>query len=39
VAGAGRGRATNAGANNFDQRVPEAQPAGAAPITDDDIPF
>jgi single-strand DNA-binding protein len=27
------------GNNNFDQRTPEPEPAGAGPITDDDIPF
>jgi single-strand DNA-binding protein len=36
---AGRSRAAAAGGNNFDQRVPEPEPAGASPITDDDIPF
>jgi single-strand DNA-binding protein len=25
--------------NNFDQRTPEPEPAGASPITDEDIPF
>lgn len=25
--------------NNFDQRTPEPEPAGAGPITDEDIPF
>jgi single-strand DNA-binding protein len=25
--------------NNFDQRTPEHEPAGASPITDEDIPF
>lgn len=25
--------------NNFDQRVPEPEPAGSGPITDEDIPF
>jgi single-strand DNA-binding protein len=33
------GRARGASANNFDQRVPEPEPAGAGPITDEDIPF
>jgi single-strand DNA-binding protein len=27
------------GSNNFDQRTPEPEPAGASPITDEDIPF
>lgn len=27
------------GSNNFDQRTPEHEPAGASPITDEDIPF
>src|SRR5579862_7595074 len=33
--------ASSGGGNNFDQRVPEHEPAGAAsgPITDEDIPF
>jgi len=26
-------------ANHFDQRTPEPEPAGASPITDEDIPF
>jgi single-strand DNA-binding protein len=36
----GRARSAAAG-NNFDQRAPEPEPAGAAasPITDEDIPF
>ena len=38
--GSSRGAAAGAsGGNNFDQRVPEPEPAGAGPITDDDIPF
>jgi single-strand DNA-binding protein len=37
-AGSSRG-ASAGGSNNFDQRVPEPEPAGAGPITDDDIPF
>ncbi len=38
-AGTSRG-ATAGGGNNFDQRVPEHEPASAAgPITDEDIPF
>jgi single-strand DNA-binding protein len=28
-----------AGGNNFDQRTPEPEAAGAGPITDEDIPF
>ena len=28
-----------AASNNFDQRTPEPEPAGASPITDEDIPF
>jgi len=31
--------ASAGGGNNFDQRTPEPEPAGAAPITDEDIPF
>ncbi len=39
-AGSSRGASAAAGgANNFDQRVPEPEPAPAGPITDDDIPF
>jgi len=38
--GSSRGASAAAGGgNNFDQRVPEPEPAGAGPITDDDIPF
>ena len=39
-AGSSRG-ASSSGGNNFDQRMPEPEPAGASagPITDDDIPF
>ena len=37
--GGSRGAAAGAGNSNFDQRVPEPEPAGAGPITDDDIPF
>jgi single-strand DNA-binding protein len=38
--GSSRGAAAGAsGGNNFDQRVPEHEPAGAGPITDEDIPF
>jgi single-strand DNA-binding protein len=35
----GSSRGASAGGNNFDQRTPEPEPAGAGPITDDDIPF
>ena len=35
----GSSRGASSGANNFDQRMPEPEPAGAGPITDDDIPF
>ena len=35
----GAGAAAGAGGNNFDQRVPEPEPAGSGPITDEDIPF
>ena len=39
-AGSSRGASAAAGGgNNFDQRMPEPEPAGAGPITDDDIPF
>src|SRR5436305_14904660 len=40
--GSSRGSSSSAsagGGNNFDQRMPEPEPAGAGPITDDDIPF
>jgi single-strand DNA-binding protein len=30
---------SSAGGNNFDQRVPEHEPAASGPITDEDIPF
>ena len=30
---------SSGGGNNFDQRTPEPEPAGAGPITDEDIPF
>jgi len=36
---AGTSRAAAAGGNNFDQRAPEAEPAAATPISDEDIPF
>jgi single-strand DNA-binding protein len=32
------GRSQSSG-NNFDQRAPEPEPAGASPISDEDIPF
>jgi single-strand DNA-binding protein len=44
-AGGSRGVSASAGGNNFDQSAPEAEhaaapaPAGASPITDEDIPF
>jgi len=38
-AGSSRGAAAAGGGNNFDQRAPEPEPAGAGPITDEDIPF
>jgi len=39
-AGSSRGSSSSAGGgNNFDQRTPEPEPAGAGPITDEDIPF
>ena len=31
--------ASGGNGNNFDQSVPEHQPAGSGPITDEDIPF
>jgi single-strand DNA-binding protein len=44
--GGGRGEGGNEGhggsrgsADHFDQRAPEPEPAGASPITDEDIPF
>lgn len=38
--GGSRGSSSSAGSgHNFDQRVPEPEPAGAGPITDEDIPF
>jgi single-strand DNA-binding protein len=36
--GGSRSAAAGAG-NNFDQRVPEHEPASSGPITDEDIPF
>jgi single-strand DNA-binding protein len=36
---AGSRAASSSGGNSFDQRMPETEPAGAGPITDDDIPF
>ena len=39
-AGNSRGSSSSArGGDNFDQRAPEPEPAGAGPITDEDIPF
>jgi single-strand DNA-binding protein len=35
----GSSRGASAGGNNFDQRVPEHEPAASGPITDEDIPF
>src|SRR5512140_640357 len=35
----GGGRARGTAASQFDQRTPEPEPAGAGPITDEDIPF
>src|SRR5438270_10865186 len=35
----GFSRGASAGANNFDQRTAEPEPAAASPITDEDIPF
>jgi single-strand DNA-binding protein len=39
--GSSRGAGASSGGNNFDQRTPEPEHAGAAsgPITDEDIPF
>jgi single-strand DNA-binding protein len=37
--GSSRGSTSSSGAEHFDQRAPEPEPAGAGPITDDDIPF
>jgi single-strand DNA-binding protein len=39
--GGGSRSASGNGGNNFDQRMPEPEPAGASagPITDEDIPF
>ena len=39
LAGSSRGASASSGGNNFDQRMPEPEPASAGPITDDDIPF
>ena len=40
-AGGTRGVSTSSAGNNFDQSTPQAEPApaGAGPITDEDIPF
>jgi len=35
----GGSRGASSGGNNFDQRVPEPEPAASGPITDEDIPF
>lgn len=35
----GYSRAASSGDSGFDQRAPEPEPAGASPISDDDIPF
>jgi len=35
----GGGRARGAAASHVDQRLPEPEPAGTGPITDEDIPF
>ena len=35
----GYSRGGGSSSNNFDQRTPEPEPAGAGPITDEDIPF
>ena len=38
--GGGEGfSSSRGGANNFDQRTPEHEPAATSPITDEDIPF
>ena len=37
--GEGFSSGSRGGSNNFDQRTPEPEPAGASPITDEDIPF
>jgi single-strand DNA-binding protein len=39
AAGAEGGGHSRSAGNNFDQRAPEPEPAGASPITDEDIPF
>jgi single-strand DNA-binding protein len=39
AAGPGDGSHARAAASNFDQRTHEPEPAGAGPITDEDIPF
>ena len=38
-AGGSRAASASLGGNSFDQSVPEHQPAGSGPITDEDIPF
>ena len=37
--GEGHSGGSRGSANHFDQRSPEPEPAGASPITDEDIPF
>jgi single-strand DNA-binding protein len=37
--GGGESHASRGTADHFDQRTPEPEPAGASPITDEDIPF
>jgi single-strand DNA-binding protein len=37
--GEGFGSRSQAAPDHFDQRAPEPEPAGASPITDEDIPF
>lgn len=37
--GGGEGGASRGASNHFDQSAPEHEPAGASPITDEDIPF
>ena len=37
--GGGGDAGSRSSGNNFDQRMPEPEPAGAGPISDEDIPF
>ena len=37
--GASESGGSRGAADHFDQRAPEPEPAGASPITDEDIPF